>query len=175
MELKPSERRILSNQYRILEALYPQEADEFRRAREALDRGDAALVAAQAPFIDIDGPDLSEEERSLVRRTLSLFEALQASHRDLEEPSGIDDPEELLFPGFEAESEGAFAGHARLLLAETGRFSHVGHKERSDGDRPMLPAYQRMLEAWRVYAEATDLTIVQIFYILEAATDPTHD
>ena len=178
MELKRSERWILSCQYRILEALYPQEADEFRKVREALDRGDAAVIAAHAPFSDrhepLD-PDLSEEDRSRIRRILSLFDALQHSHREMEEPPAIDDPEELLFRGFDAESERALAEYASRLLAETGQFAHVDHKESLDGEGPMLPAYQRMLDAWRTYSDKRDLTTVQIFFILEAATEPTHD
>jgi uncharacterized protein YfbU (UPF0304 family) len=175
MELRPSERWILLNQYRILEALYPGQADEYREVREALERGDAALIATHAAFLEVDKPLLGEAERSLVRRILSLYDALQHSYRTLEEPPSIDDPEELLFRGFDAEGEGAFTEYARLLLAETGQFAHVDHKGALDSDRPELPVYRRMLDAWRTYSDTRDLTTVQIFYILEAATESTHD
>jgi uncharacterized protein YfbU (UPF0304 family) len=178
MELKRSERWILSCQYRILEGLYPEEASEFRKVREALDRGDVALIAAFAPFSDHNEslePDLSEDDRAQVRRILSLFDALQHSHRELEEPTAIDDPEELLFRGFHAENESTLGEYASRLLAETGEFAHVDHKASFESDGPLLPGYQRMLDAWRTYSEKRDLTTVQIYFILEAATGPTHD
>jgi hypothetical protein len=34
--------------------------------------------------------------------------------------------------------------------------------------------YRRMIDAWRIYGNATTLSKVQILYILEAGTEPSH-
>lgn len=39
MNLSREQRWMLANQYRILEKLYPEEADHYERAREVLERG----------------------------------------------------------------------------------------------------------------------------------------
>ena len=174
MQLTRSERWILSNQYRLLEALHPEDADHYRKVREALESGDTTLIASYSAFIRQTHPPLSEDDRSLVAATLSLYRALQTSYTALEDPTGVE-AEALQLPGFAAETEGGFGEHARFLIESETQFAELDRKDDLVSPGPALPGYRRMLAAWRLYGIATTLSKVQILYILEAGTEPTHD
>src|SRR5687768_9113371 len=171
MHLTRPERWILSNQYRLLEALHTEDADHYRKIREALESGDSALIASYSAFIRVEHPPLTDEDRSLVATILSLYDVLQASYRELEDKSGIE-AEAVQLPGFDAESESGFGEHAQFLIEGEKQFVELDRRSDLVSAGPSLPMYRRMLEAWRVYGNATTLSKVQILYILEAGTEP---
>jgi uncharacterized protein YfbU (UPF0304 family) len=174
MHLTRSERWILSNQYRLLEVMHAEDADHYRKVREALESGDTALIASYSAFIRVVHPPLSDEDRSLVARILSLYNALQTSYNAMEDKTGIE-PEDLQLPGFDAESEGGFGEHARFLIEGEKSFAELDQRDGLVSPGPSLPMYRRMLEAWRLYGDVTTLSKIQILYIVEAGTEPTHD
>lgn len=174
MELTRPERWILSNQYRLLEALYAEDAEHFRKVREALESGDSALIASYSAFIRFERPPLSDEDSSLVHAILSMYDALQASHRELSDPTDIE-VASLQFPGFDAEVETAFRQYTGYLIEEEKEFIDLDRQADLTSVGPSLPMYRRMLEAWRSYANARQLSLVQILYLLQAGTEPTHD
>jgi uncharacterized protein YfbU (UPF0304 family) len=153
--------------------MHAEDADYYRKVREALESGDTALIASYSAFIRFVHPPLSEEDRSLVATILSMYDALQAAYRELEDKTGIE-AETLHLPGFDAETESGFGEHARDLIEGKKLFVDLDRKDNLVSPGPSLPMYRRMLDAWRIYGNATTLSKVQILYILEAGTEPTH-
>jgi uncharacterized protein len=173
MELTPAEQWILANQYRILERLYPEEAEELRRAREAVRSGDPVLLAAYSGVPYVPDTLLSDAERDLVRAILSLFGALQSSYAKLENKERISE-EDVGFGGFDAAQERAFRDFSDHLLRNDEEFASIARAQ-AVAAQPMLPAYRRMLDAWRIYGKSSTLSKVQMLYVLESRKEPSHD
>lgn len=174
MDLTPVDRWMLVNQYRLLERLYPEDAEEHRRIREALESGDAKAITAHAAFLAAVEPPLGDEEAAFVDEILEMYQALQRCHGALEDASGIE-AEHVRFPGFAAGTEEGFRRHTRALIAGDDALSDFDRTDDLESAADSLPRYRRMLDAWRLYGRSTDLSKVQILYILESGTEPTHD
>jgi uncharacterized protein YfbU (UPF0304 family) len=145
LNLTDVERRILINQSRILAALYPLETTEFERTVEILSEGyhedwpDIVFKGLKAPFL--------KEEMNFVYQVLDMYDWLQKSYYSLTLEEKLQLKERILvFPGFEAESEGQHLGYARFLLENLDRFSFTEVVKPLDATKPMREVYQEMLK-----------------------------
>ena len=94
MKLTKQERLILSNQYRILEKLCPEEADAFSKQRIAIEEG-YPLEYDWKHLCD----EMSETECEEVIDILSMFSSLVCSTLELKDKSGVE-LQKIKFPGF---------------------------------------------------------------------------
>ena len=145
MKLTRTERWMLSNQYRILEALYPSEAQGYAHIRDAIESGYELEYEQIIPHIYEEG--LSDSECREVRDIMTMFSSLKASFNQLEDTSGIEEWE-INFRGFSGNDETTYMAYAQYLR-ERGSFRELEHGDGFNSHFPMLSAYRKMLPEWR--------------------------
>lgn len=150
MELSKLERYFLSNQLRILEALYPKEADEFAVQREAVERGYSFIYDMGMDHI-FDGNDaMTPEESKEVWEVMEMFLSID---RTIEE-MGLQELHEdhfTRFRGYDGNNETKFMGFAAFTVERLGRFTHLPLEEELyfNSHMPTRQVYERMLSEWR--------------------------
>jgi uncharacterized protein YfbU (UPF0304 family) len=166
VKLTRTERWILSNQYRILESIRPQDGDHYRDARTALENGYELHYHEIAEHIYRDALTLSEEECTEVIDILSLFTALQDSYNALSDKSGID-TWKIKFRGFDGNNETKQMAYARYYCTSGGgRFAGLEHPEDFNSHAHSLDRYQQMLRRWKQGGEENPLSKEQIVEII---------
>ena len=150
MKLSRLERLMLSNQYRILEKLYPDEmAGKFEKTRLALERGYTLLYSVGMNHIH---DEFKEEECREASNILDMYRALTDAYNNLEDKSGIDESK-VKFPGFDGNDEAAQLSYVTFLIEEENRFQELDRGKGFDSRYPMLPQYRSMLEKWKGVGE----------------------
>jgi len=167
MKLSRYERLVLSNQYRLLEALYPGEADYYSRHRKAVEEGYALNYRWLTEHLY---EELSEEACREVLDVLDMYRAITFSIRD-SEGTGIDSKTFFPFPGFDGNNEAQELSYVHYFLTDLGRFEEL--RPPSPGSNlnshcPMLPKYRGMLRVWKSLGDPHHLSQDEIAKILEA-------
>jgi len=149
MKLTKIERWILSNQYRLLQVIYPDEADYFGQCREVLERGYELHYDWITEYI-YDGNDvMSSEECKEVIDILDMFSALKRAYEALDDKSGIEEWT-VKFSGFDGNNETKQMAYARCFCSlDGGRFTELDRGDDFNSHSPVLDAYRRMLIEWR--------------------------
>lgn len=153
MKLTRTERWILSNQYHILEALQPDEAEDFAAVREALERGYEIHYGEYSQHIYDENDTLSENECHEVIDILVMHEALKDAYEKLDDTSGIEEWR-VKFSGFDGNNETTRLGYTRYFVGMGDRFT--GYDINSHC--PMLDRYRKMLNAWNQSEKRYELT-----------------
>ena len=122
MDLTRKERLILWNQYSILEALYPEEAEHYEIRKTIVAAG--YKTHYDSLYEHIDEHEFSEEGAHEVMDILSMFEALQDSSAEVEEVKGIGSWLSR-FPGFDGNDEGEQLGYLYFLVKKGAYNSRV--------------------------------------------------
>jgi uncharacterized protein YfbU (UPF0304 family) len=164
MDLTLFERRVLANQYRILEKLDPPGASDHEAIYEALESG-YALEYDEA-FTGMSD-ELSKEECNLVWNSMSLFLALQRSAASLPDRVGLDEWR-LKFQGFDGNNETSYMAYARYILEKRQRFTDLGlGEDRVNSHTEMVPTYRAMFAKWKNdYGKRYDLSREEIDTLL---------
>ena len=147
MQLSRTERWILANQYRILEALSAdkRQAQAYADAREALEWGFELVCNLLAePSLE---ETLSREECAEIRNILTMYGTLQEA-RDVFPDIHLLDPHQLVFPGLDANIETRQWCYAQYCRDRLGMRLETLVKEMSSAS-PMLGAYRKMLPEWK--------------------------
>ncbi len=174
-KLSRLDRLFLSNQMRILEALYPDEAVDIATHREAIERGYEMLYQWDMDHI-YDGDDvMSAEESAEVWDTLDMFDAI---NRFVENS----DDEELKrapftkFLGYDGNNETKFMAFTAYTIERLHRFEYVPTPSKGywNSHMPVRDNYNRMLEEWRKVPRMRrlELTREEVDAILAAAVRP---
>jgi uncharacterized protein len=145
MTLTRTERLLLANQNRILEALCPDDAEYFSQRREALESG--YELSYHTMFEHISESTLSEEGCQEVLDILTMFTDLKYFVSKIDDVSGIN-AFYLEFPGFDANEEGKYYGYANYFC-DLGRFETLEGAGKKNSHGPFLGTYRRMLAEWR--------------------------
>jgi uncharacterized protein YfbU (UPF0304 family) len=106
LDLTLKDRVLLANQYRILEKLYPSEADYYRNIVEVRESGytfDYHLLTEHF------SPCLTAEECREIRDILEMHRMIHNALQDTTDRSGID-PDRITFKGFDLNNEGRYFG-----------------------------------------------------------------
>lgn len=171
MQLSRTERWMLANQYKILEALYPDEAAYYEKSRTALERG----YEMEYPWLceHIYEETLSVEECREVLDILEMFSNLKYSYEKLQDKSGIDEYR-ISFSGFDGNNEGAYLDYADHYCNREDdiRYPELGFPKDLNSHAPLLGGYRRMLEEWRTSKDKLHLSKTEIIRITEALTHP---
>jgi len=167
MKLTKTERWILSNQYRILEALYPQEQKDLAERREALESGYEAEYDSMSQHIYDDKDCLTEEQCREVIDILSMFRALH----DAKDKGGVEEKETIL-EGFDGNDtlESSYMAYARYFCKSDGGRFEESRKGDFNSHSLMLGIYRRMLKEWKNSAKPHQLTKEDIVRIVGART-----
>lgn len=143
------ERYRLSNQLRILEALYPDEADEFAVTREIIERGYEMMYSWHLDNI-YDGDDaMSVDECTEVWDTLEMFGEIA---RTLDQNPQIKPDENRFtkFAGYDGNNESKFLSFAQFTVERLNRFEYVPLLKPKywNSHFPVRDVYRRMLEVY---------------------------
>lgn len=147
VDLSKKERLNLANQFKILEALYPEQAEDYARQRRAFELGFALHYSDAFEGMD---EETSAEECREVLDILDMFVVMQRAFESLGRPGTVD-PEDLKFRGFDGNNETKQYLYVRYLF-DLGRYESLhgqGHFDDLNSHAPMLPQYCGMLETWR--------------------------
>lgn len=161
MKLTRVERWILVNQFRVLEALYPDEAKSLAEDREALQSGYELHYSGMAEFVYDDKDTLSADRCREVLDILSMHRALKYSYRDLTDKSGIEEWC-VKFAGFDGNNEATLLGYTRWFCdSNGGRFKELDRGDDFNSHAPMLGRlgrYRAMLKEWEKSKDKNHLT-----------------
>lgn len=165
VELSPVERQILANQYRILCAINPKDANyyhwgEFVDILEQGWEGQYGRVLAQ-----VQENHLSAEACELVANTLTMHSCL----RDLDGRSSVD-VSEFEQVGFDGNNEFEHLGYAEFLFNRN-RGGFPGIAGVVNNHRPSLDRYRQMVAEWKRSAHPTRLTERDAARILAAGAN----
>jgi len=154
MKLTRTERWILSNQFAILAALYPDETEMYKEMRQVVDHGYEMSYEWISTHISDDKDTMSEAECLEVLDILGMFTAIKDTYNRLQDTSGINDLW-IKFIGFDGNNEGKFLGYTHFLVEVQGKFPEIDH---INSHAPMLPGYRQMLAEWKQSKDRQNLT-----------------
>tara|TARA_R110000787_G_scaffold37145_7_gene94603 strand:- start:3420 stop:3935 length:516 start_codon:yes stop_codon:yes gene_type:complete len=165
MKLDKIQRVILANQLKILEALYPDDAEFLAPKRTALEEGYALHYEDLAEsYYD----ELPEEECKFVLDVLDMYRSITFSYREMEDKSGVSN-EDIRFKGFDGNNETQYMAYCRYFIDDLGRFQElIEGQEYHDfnSHTPMIQIYRDRLASWRELQENFFLTKGKIKEIL---------
>lgn len=166
MELTQRDRLLLANQYRILEKLYPGEADHFANARKAVEQG---YVLEYKTLVEHLWKEMPEEQCREVHDILNMFRGLNAAYRGLSDKAGIDEAK-LTFSGFDGNDkvEVGYLTYVHYLIDDLKKWSEL-RREDLNSHVTLLPMYRAMLEEYRNSENEHRLTRTDLLRILAKA------
>jgi len=143
------ERRVLANQYAILEKLDPDNAAFYAKNQKILEEGYSMFYSEVLP-----SDEVKYNRCQYVTDILNLYRALDRSYNELDDKSGID-PDDIRFDGFDGNNESDLLSFAEFLKEE-GRF-----KESLKGDLNSHSMtehrYDRMLDRFKAISQKHDV------------------
>ena len=148
MDLTKKERLSFIHQLRILEALYPDDADYYAKHRKALEEG--YKLHYEWLFEHI-GEEMSEEECREVLDVLDMYRAITFSLKKLPEGDELRNHHLATFTGFDGNNEAPQMGYARYFIVDLDRYDELKKSDYPyfNSHAPMLPIYRKMLERWQ--------------------------
>lgn len=172
--LTVNERLVLSNQYLILEVLYPDEADRYKGMRTIVEAG--YELHYNELFVGIAERGLTGEACREVMDILDMYRALNYSYKNLKDKEGVEN-ENIKFKGFDGNDGSGYFGYARFLVLDQRRWEEVlegrpGFELNSHS--PVNDMYRRMLKEWSDLGKKFDLTSNEIKQILNAKIHLEH-
>jgi len=167
VQLTRVERLLLSNQFAILAALFPDEATEYERMKEAVDSGYELEFERLAQHVYADG--LSADACQEVLEILSMFDYLKQGFERLSDKSGIDE-HDITFAGFDGNNEVSYMGYAEYFCRQ-GRFGSLNIQD-FNSHFPAIELYRRMLQAHRESKDKYHLSKADILRIAAARPYP---
>lgn len=113
MEMTNAQRLILSNQYKMMTMLDPDNAERYRRLQTIIERG----YGLQMRELDREFGQLTEETCRTIIDIMEMYHALHVSWTNLKDASGIDE-RRVTFLGFDV-ATGKLAISATFALWST--------------------------------------------------------
>lgn len=164
MEMTPAQRLLLSNQYKIMAMLEPENAERYRRCQTIVERG----YGLQLRELDSEFGELSEETCRTLIRIMEMHHALHVSWSNLKDPAGLEE-RRLTFHGFDAATEAAYLGYVRFMVHTEGRYTQFDSGTHGfNAQTPMWEKYQRMLALWHTCPRQYHLSANEIAQIINA-------
>lgn len=172
LKLTKLDRIFLVNQLRILEALYPEEADQLSLQREALEQGYEMLYAWHTEYI-YEGTDvMAPEESKEVWDTMEMFDAIDRSLPEGEKDKYLWSK----FSGYDGNNEGKFMSFAQFTVERMKRFDYLPMQKPGyfNSHMPVRDIYRRMVAEWKKVPPQSrfELTKMDLDNILGAAVHP---
>lgn len=166
MELTLQERLMLSNQFKILAILYPDDADHYQLNQKIVEQG---YKLHYKDLVEWFNDEMPEGESRAVVDILNMYRAITGSYKSLKDKAGLPDTY-LEFPGFDGNSEAEYLTYAQFFMEDMDRFEELqtGRNQGFNSHMPMMDKYYRMLVVWHNYGEGHQLSKEQLVAILEA-------
>lgn len=168
ISLSKEERLILANQLKILEKLYPEEAEYYSQSRKALEEGYA--LHYRTVFQDIYD-EMPESDSQEVIDILNMYRAMCFSTQKAENKDVLEKLPLFQFPGFDANEELNQFMYTQYYIVDLNRFQELCYGDSMpefNSHEPMLETYRSMLKAWRERGSHAELSPGDIEQILKA-------
>ncbi|KAB8153470.1 YfbU family protein [Kordia sp. TARA_039_SRF] len=150
MKLDTKERLSLSFQLKILEKLYPEEAEYYANHRKAIEDGYELHYSWLTEHLS-DG--LTSDECTEVLDILDMYTGLYYSFQALKDPKELT-IESVRFPGFDGNNEIMRMAYTKYFIEDLDRFEWI--KKLTNGyynsHMRMIPKYQKMLSRFKDYS-----------------------
>lgn len=173
VRLSRVDRWVLSNQYKILAALHPQEARYYDECRDALESGYEGEYSRLVEHVFGDRDCLSAEECHEVVDILAMFRALKDTMTDGVQAGGFE-RWQIEFAGFDGNNEGRWMAYARYFCSSgPGAFTDLEKGDNFNSHAPMLDRYRRQLAEWRRSKTPYKIETAEVERIARAAIHPT--
>ena len=144
MEMTNAQRLILSNQYKMMTMLDPDNAERYRRLQTIIERG----YGLQMRELDREFGQLTEETCRTVIDIMEMYHALHVSWTNL---------------------KARYLGYVRFMVNVEGRYSHFDAGTHGfNSQTPMWEKYQRMLSVWHACPRQYHLSSNEINQIINA-------
>lgn len=148
MDLTREQRWMLTNQYLILEKLYPENADHYELTRETLEQGFELNYDDYIPHIY--ERTMSKDACREVIDILEMFRSLERSYRQLPEKPADVTEHDVTFLGFDGNHETQQLSYAHFLIEKEGKWQELAdHGDHLNSHGPFLDSYRRMLRVWQ--------------------------
>ncbi|MED4135734.1 YfbU family protein [Priestia megaterium] len=171
MKLSRVERLIISNQFKILEKLYPEEREYYEVDRKAIEQGYEIHYEEIIGNV-INEEELSEEASREVLDILDMYRAITFSYNRLEEEDKVEIGEkyDVKFKGFDANDpeEIKLLMYTRYFIIDKDRYQELVYNAKYpdfNSHSPKLSKYRKMLALFKSYNEF-DLSKEQIIKLL---------
>lgn len=167
VNLSKTERLLLANQYKILEALYPEEAADYADARKIVESGYVLDYPQLFHSVDHEVPRETSEH---VLDVLSMYRAIHFSNAKLPKAERLPEADVAVI-GFDGNNESDELLYAKYFTKDGEKFSELtrgGKHEIPNSHHPTREMYVRMLREWRTSADKNELTRKDIDRILAA-------
>lgn len=175
LKLSRLDRYFISNQLRILEALYPNEADDYAVRREVIENGYEMLYNSNMNYIYDGEETMSIEESKEVWDTMDMFDAIDRSAKKLS-PENLKGKRNTKFRGYDGNNESKFMAFAAFTVERLKRFEYLPMEKKGywNSHMPTRDVYRRMLEEWRKMPmeRRFELTADELQTVLDAAVHP---
>lgn len=168
MKLSKEKRLEYIFQLRILEGLYPDEADSYRIQRKAFEQG---FSLHYEEVLNSLYEEMPVEECREILDILSMYRAINDSYEQLNDKSKVSESK-VKFHGFDGNNESHKMAYVYYFIEELGRFKEIS--ERSNGyynsHSPMTNKYERMLKVWRATdtGDSYTMSLDQLLTLVDA-------
>jgi hypothetical protein len=167
MHLDEKDRLIIANQLKILEKLYPEEAEYYAHHRKAVEEGYSLHYSWLVEhFYD----EMSEDECKEVLDILDMFRAITFSLNKLNDTSRLDVPR-LKFRGFDGNHETRQFSYTQYFISDLGRYEELKYGAESgyfNSHAPMIDAYREMLKRWRDNGKSFEMSKSELAALIES-------
>ena len=167
MNLTKKERLSFIYQLRILEALYPDDADHYAKNRTALEEGYTYHYDWMGEHL---WDELSEDQCREVIDILDMYSEIAWGLQNIKDDDEIKNHHLSRFMGFDGNNETHLMAYTRYFVVDLDRFSILKRNEYPyfNSHCPMLDTYRAMLERWRAMGSPHSMRREQIANLLGA-------
>lgn len=164
MEMTHAQRLILSNQYKLMTMMDPENAERYRRLQTIVERG----YGLQMRELDSEFGALKEETCRAIIDIMEMFHALQVSRANLKDNQDIDELR-VTFLGFDAVRESEVMNYVRFLVTTEKRYTDFAPgADNFNAQTPMWDKYTRMQTVWHACPRQYHLSANEIKQIINA-------
>jgi hypothetical protein len=119
--LNIKDRLIIANQLKILEKLYPEEAESYSTQRKAIEKGYKLHYSWLTEWFYEEMP---EDECREVLDILEMYRAITFSYQKAQDKKGLEESK-IKFRGFDGNEESKQFGYAMYFIADLGRYDEL--------------------------------------------------
>ena len=167
MKLDLKDRLIISNQLKILEKLYPEDANYYSQHRTAIEQG----YELHYPWlIEHFYDEMSSAECKEILDILDMYRAITFSTKKIDDLTGVNEYW-LQFKGFDGNNESKQLAYAKYFIIDLGRYEELKYGMEFptlNSHSQTLEKYRRMLSHWQTHGKSFELSKTDLMNLLEA-------
>ena len=152
VNLSKVERALLANQLRILEVLYPDDAEELAQHRTALEAG--WEYHFEEAFLAVSSDDVFTTEQSCeVIDILDMYGAIDLALGAIGRDHSLAQHFAARFAGFDGNNEVVEMAYVEYLVEDLGRFDYLASRAEAgfNSHTQTLDRYRRMVSVWKAF------------------------